>query len=698
MHVAGSGVGLGYLNDPEKTHASFIADPLHTSTTRLYKTGDLGRYKPGGEIEFIGRTDDQIKLFGHRIELGEIEDKLSMLTGASQLAVLLLDGPDQNRYLVAYFQAHEKFSVESLKEDLRKFLPEYMVPALIVQLEKMPLTSNGKIDKKQLQRMEVDAADEFKTELLDSTESIILSIWKDVLKRSDLTSKQNFFLVGGNSLLANLVAIRLNKELHTNVQLYDLFTHTNVRDLATLVGKLGNTEACKIKPIEDQDYYAPSHSQRRMWILQHLKNDQTAFNVNGAYRLSGHVDVELFQKAVGSVIAQHQAIRTVFPVVLGEPVQMVKEIWDLTSLIDVVNCVHVRDTDRDDYIRREIISFSSIPFDLSRDLPIRIRILTFSNDDVAIVFVLHHIASDGWSKQLIEQQIFSAYSKMLKGNWNNSSSKELQFRDYSSWQNNLLGEDKLYEDRLYWKNKLSSHTPEPFDFPFQYERPATRNYAGASIDVDLPAEVSRKLREYCEKKGVTLFVVFVSIVQLVFHKLSGKDKLTVGVALAGRNHDDLLKLAGFFVNALPLTTTIGQGTTFNNMVGQVNKLVVEMLSHESYPFDVLVDELDIRREQGRNAMFDILLEVHQFETIRTSVDADLSRDSAFDVKEIKIPETSSINDMNLVLNERDGHLTLHVRFDTQLFTNEAVMRLAGYMLSVTNELVSDESLHIDQLE
>lgn len=688
--VGGAGVGLGYLNDPEKTHSSFVKNKLTPEPSRLYKTGDLGRYLPDGSIEFLGRKDHQVKLFGYRIELGEIEEHIYRLPEVQEAAVILTQELPQR--LIAFVQLKRIMSESEFKEALFRNLPQAMVPAKMIVVKEMPQTSNGKIDRKALQQLSNSAHKDLELPATE-IESRVLVIWKTVLRRETLGIHDNFFELGGNSLLANQIITRIHKMMNVKLSMRELFVSQSVAAVAQLIAKATENHFADVPLIEDQDYYQLSHAQRRLWILQHLKDDQIAYNVYGAYKIRGVSDVLLLQDAVLQTVRNHLLLRTTFPTVKSVPVQRAHE--DMSSLWSLEIETVTKESHDDAYAHARLKALMEKPFDIENEFPIRITIV-IQGEVTYLLLVLHHIVSDGWSKGLLEREIFERYHSLLKREKARVEGGRWQYKDFSAWQNGALHDGLFNDQRNFWLAQFSQSLPGLIDIPSDRSRPEVQSFRGTSTELILPIHLSEKVEAFCQQHRCTQFTALLSVVFVFLHKISNKNDVVVGATLAGRNVKNAENIFGFFVNTLPLRCQLDTQADFAGLLTNVKELVIQTLSNESYPFDLLVDDLNLKRDLGRQTLFDVLFEVHEFEEVVPATEQH-GVESTISVQELSTPEVSSIYDLNLIFKKKAGNWILHIRYNSDLFSENLIERFANYFQLLTEQSLENSLTSIDQL-
>jgi NRPS condensation-like uncharacterized protein/acyl carrier protein len=675
-------VGRGYINPDGGQPGPFIDNPFRFGE-RLYGTGDLGRWMPSGDIELLGRRDHQVKILGHRIEPGEIEHHLAS-HDAIREAVVVARGQEQ---LVAYVTTtgHRALDVKCVQDYLRARLPEYMIPAHFVHLERLPLSPNGKVDRAILpdpldivgRTGDVDSSECETTSVAaaDETENRLAKIWREVLQSDKFGVSDNFFRLGGHSLKAMQVVARIQKEFGVTVSLQSFFQTPTIRALRSLLGEPGRVEGSGIEPAPPQPHYALSHAQKRLWLLQHLGGD-TAYNIPRAFRFEGAVDVPALRRAFAGLIERHEVLRTAFVLVDGEPRQQIRRHLELT--LREVDLAHSKDADQE---AREVVDQeANMAFNLACPPLLRATLIKLGADQHVLVFVMHHIVGDGWSMMVLYPEVLALYEAFRKGLPNPLEPLRIQYKDFSEWQNKRSFE----RDEQFWLAKLAG-VPERLRLPCDFRPEDERDFRGSSATHELDGETTRGLRNLAQKHGTTTSTVVLALFKLFLFQLTKQADFCVGVSIANRSHLELENLIGFFVNILPIRSRFADEMEFESLLEQVARNTREAFEHQDYPFDVLVEKINPRRESNRQPLLNVVYAFQNFEDIEpgermfTGASAadlappDRSGDwaAAFEFSF----ETSKF-DLTLFVAESPANLLFSLEFDTGLFLRETAL---GYL-------------------
>jgi amino acid adenylation domain-containing protein len=639
--ISGRGVSMGYLNQPELTAEKFDQDlwdyqdyqdekPKQTikqkffggsrgtiflksspGHRRLYKTGDLARWLVDGNIEFLGRIDQQIKIRGFRVELGEIENRLLGHGAVKEVVVMANENKYRDKYLCAYYVFDRKSDAQELREYLARVLPDYMIPSYFVQLDKMPLNPNGKIDIRALPVPEISWKKKFLPPETD-TEKKLVDIWSEVLviDKDAIGIDANFFHLGGHSLKAIQVLSRIEKELHVEMGQMDLFQHPALRSLAKAVEHGNKTTTMEIiKPREEQDYYELSHAQKSLWLHSLLEEEGILYNIPVAYTIEGDLDREAFEQALQMVIKKHEVLGARFVVEGGLPKQKFDNIFDLSIYLHYLDLMEELRFEK--RVAERIINEMMIPFDLYRGPLLRAALVRLGEKRHVFFFIIHHLIFDGLSLPIFMSQLLTSYTGFFKGNSSSLNDLRVQYRDYAIWQNRLLSSECLTTYRNYWLVQLTSKSKIPvLALPMNKPRPEVRSFDGQIMEFEIDSELVKAACRLSKNENVTPFITFLTALYVLLHKYSGQEDIIIGVDSAGRTHEDLEELIGLFVNTLPIRIILKPEETFLELLQKVKTIVLGAFDHQEYPFNLLVADLKIKRETSRSPLFDVNISWH----------------------------------------------------------------------------------------
>ncbi|MGD0283905.1 MAG: amino acid adenylation domain-containing protein, partial [Dissulfurispiraceae bacterium] len=611
--IGGCGVARGYYRLPELTAGKFIAAPFN-ERERIYLTGDIGRFLPDGQLECLGRNDDQVKIRGYRVEPAEIEQRVKAHPGIKGAVVVPRELSSGSMDLVAYCIGGEELGRSYLREYLGQWLPEYLLPSYFVFLERFPLTPNGKIDKKALPLPEAGnaSADVDCRAPETGTEMKVAEIWREAIGRESVGLNDDFFEMGGHSLKAIRIISRIYKIFGVDVSLKEFFGNRTIGKLSGLVHRKAAGVFTPIGVIPERPQYDLSHAQRRLWILDRMEEYLVAFNIPGAYLIEGELDAHALNRAFQALVERHESLRTTFEDLDGVAVQKVrKDIGFALKVIDLSNDEH---EDKVELARGWAAREAALPFDLSEGPLLRATLIRFDGRRSLLSLVMHHIISDGWSFHVLERELAGLYRSYAEGTHPGLLPLTLQYRDYAVWQNNLLQTEMIREHREYWRGKLSGELP-PLDLPSDLPRPRVKTFNGKTISFEMDDEVAAGLRVTASRHGASLFMLLVTALKVLLYRYTGQQDIIIGTPVAGRNHPDLENQIGFYVNILALRDTIKGSDSFETLIRSVKQTAIEAYDHQDYPFDMLVDELDVRKETGRSPLFDVMIALQHDEHI-----------------------------------------------------------------------------------
>ncbi|KEO82732.1 non-ribosomal peptide synthetase [Tumebacillus flagellatus] len=672
LYVGGVQLAQGYHNQPEKTAESFLPNLLPgTPGDRLYRTGDAVRLLPNGTLEFLGRVDNQVKIRGFRIELGEIEEALMQYPTLAMAAVIVRQGPDGNHSLFGYCTADDEIEISALKNHLRAKLPDYMVPPRLVQLETMPLTPNGKVDRKALEQYAADDALETVsayTAPTTETEQKLAGIWADLLKRGQVGVHDNFFDLGGHSLLAIQTLNRIANELGAALQLKDLFAHPTIAELSTHIEDLllsGNAHTRKqIPKAPPQEQYALSNAQKRLWITYKLDPSSKAYNVPLEILIKRELNVKLFEKAAQQLIARHDALRTVFVEVGGEPRQKVLPTSPVRMFFKDLSSFP--QDEQAAFIRESIALSESKPFDLRRG-PL-LRLMLFKREEGLYHFYLnlHHIITDGWSNELIAREHSALYEALLAGVEPALPEPALQYTDYAEWQEAFTGTDAWLAEESYWLNTLAKPLPV-LELPTDFPRPDVRTDRGDAVWLTIPRALTTALRNKTAEGEYSMYMLLLAGYVLFLNQETRQQDLIVGTPIAGRLTEALESVVGFFVNTLAIRTRLDGVESVQDLLQTVKEQFLNAYEHQGYPFDLLIEKLNPERDLSRTPIFSTMFTYRQF------------LEEMSPMYEPLVPDTHEISKFDLTVNVSEAEDEMRVRFEynTDLFEKQTVERFAS---------------------
>ncbi|MEV5242009.1 amino acid adenylation domain-containing protein, partial [Streptomyces cinnamoneus] len=684
LYIAGTGLARGYLRRPGATAERFVADPFGAPGERMYRTGDLARWNADHQIEFLGRADDQVKLRGFRIELGEIENALVGDAAVSRAAVLVREGRPGDKRLVAYVvpPAGRSIDTDAVRERIAAALPEYMVPSAFVTLDELPLTANGKLDRKALPAP--DLADRGTGRApRDEREKALCALFADVLGLESVGIDDGFFELGGHSLLATRLVSRIRTTLGAELAVRAVFENPTVAGLAPLLDTADASRQA-LTVMERPDEIPLSAAQRRLWFIDRLEGPSATYNIPLCTRLLGTVDADALQAALADVVARHESLRTVFPDTDNRPRQHVLPVGQAVPEL-VVTEVAAGDLDR------EVSAAAAQGFVLAEDIPLRARLFTVSPDDHVLLIVVHHIAGDGWSLAPLSRDLSTAYAARCAGAAPSWEPLPVQYADYTLWQRDVLGDENDPDSAMnrqleHWRTTLSG-IPEELPLPLDRPRPAVADHRGRTVPLVIPAHIHQRVADLSQESGASVFMVMQAAVAALLGKLGAGEDIPIGSVIAGRTDEALDDLVGFFVNTLVLRTDLSGNPTFRELIERVKETDLAAYAHQDVPFERLVEELNPVRSLARHPLFQVMLSFQNNATEQSDIPGArmLPYPVGLDVAKF---------DLSFQLGERfdaDGTpagIEGGIQFATELFDEATVEALTGRLEHLLDALTS----------
>ena len=616
LYVAGAGLARGYLKRAGLSAERFIADPYSkVAGKRMYRTGDLGRWSREGVLEYWGRADQQVKIRGFRIELGEIEAALRGEAGVAQAAVIALDDHAGGKQLVAYVVPAAAVGTEldssALRRNLKERLPEYMVPSAFVVIDQLPLTANGKLDRKALpvpQPMREGYSAPRTPE-----EEVMCAVFADVLGAERVGIHDNFFELGGHSLLAAKLVSRVRAALGKEVSIKMLFESPTVAELVERLSQErlnadrlheGQTVRPALVAQARSERMPLSYAQQRLWFLYQMEGAGATYNIPLALRLEGELNQAALEQALGDVVERHEALRTLFPQEEGVPYQKVLTGEEAKPKLTVESI-------NESELKQRLAEAAGVGMELERELPLRLWLFRLSENKHVLLLVLHHIAGDGWSLGPLARDLEEAYGARVEDKRPEWEPLPVQYGDYTLWQRELLGSETdaksvISRQLEFWKKALEG-MPEELQLPTDRTRPAVMSYRGGTVLLELDAELHRGLLGLARRSGASLFMVLQAGVAALLSRLGAGEDIPIGTVVAGRSEAELEELVGFFVNTLVLRTDVSGDPTFTELIERVRRFALEAYGHQEVPFERLVEAVQPARWQSRHPLFQVAL-------------------------------------------------------------------------------------------
>ncbi|HEJ1914987.1 TPA: pyoverdine non-ribosomal peptide synthetase PvdD [Pseudomonas aeruginosa] len=686
LYIGRAGLARGYLRRPGLSATRFVPNPFPGGAgERLYRTGDLARFQADGNIEYIGRIDHQVKVRGFRIELGEIEAALAGLAGVRDAVVLAHDGVGGTQlvgYVVADSAEDAERLRESLRESLKRHLPDYMVPAHLMLLERMPLTVNGKLDRQALPQPDASLSQQAYRAPGSELEQRIAAIWAEILGVERVGLDDNFFELGGHSLLATRVISRVRQEQQLDASLKALFERPVLEAFAQ--GLERTTDAVSTIPLADrQQPLALSFAQERQWFLWQLEPESAAYHIPSALRLRGRLDVDALQRSFDSLVARHETLRTRFRLEGGRSYQQVQP---------AVSVSIEREQFGEEGLIERIQAIVVQPFDLERGPLLRVNLLQLAKDDHVLVLVQHHIVSDGWSMQVMVEELVQLYAAYSQGLELALPALPIQYADYALWQRSWMEAGEKERQLAYWTGLLGGEQPV-LELPFDRPRPARQSHRGAQLGFELSRELVEAVRALAQREGASSFMLLLASFQALLYRYSGQADIRVGVPIANRNRVETERLIGFFVNTQVLKADLDGRMGFDELLAQARQRALEAQAHQDLPFEQLVEALQPERNASHNPLFQVLFN-HQSEIRSVTPEVQLED---LRLEGLAWDGQTAQFDLTLDIQEDENGIWASFDYATDLFDASTVERLAGHWRNLLRGIVANPRQRLGEL-
>ncbi|MBT2414372.1 amino acid adenylation domain-containing protein [Streptomyces sp. ISL-12] len=605
LYIAGSGVARGYLGRPALSAERFVADPFGEPGSRMYRTADLVRWTTDGQIDYLGRVDDQVKIRGFRVEPGEVETALRRMPGVAEAAAAVRGTAGGDQRLVGYVVPAPDASVDTarLRRDLASVLPGHMVPGVIVTMGSLPLTSSGKLDRKALPAPDPGSGERSRREPRTPLEEQLCAVFAELAGAGAVGVDESFFDIGGHSLMAVKLTNRIRARYGVDLPLRTVFEAPTVEELAVRIGESDHTSV-PLAPMPRPRTVPLSFAQRRLWFLNRLEGPSATYNVPVAVRLSGALDRTALAAAVRDVIRRHESLRTVFPESEGEPRQVVAETWPDLDVVDHGGA-------DDATLERELTTLAARGFDLAREIPVRVTLIVREPDEHVLLFVFHHVATDGGSTEVLLRDLSTAYRARTNGGEPPFPPLPVQYADFAIWQRDRLGTETdenspLTRQLAFWRDELAG-LPAELTLPVDRPRPAVPRHRGGAVRFDVDATTHRRLTELAGTFGASTFMVMNAAVAALLVRLGAGADIPLGTPVSGRTDEALDDLVGFFAGTLVLRLDAHGDPGFGELVERARKTALTAYAHQDVPFETLVEALNPERAPARHPLFQVMI-------------------------------------------------------------------------------------------
>ncbi|MEU7894928.1 amino acid adenylation domain-containing protein [Nonomuraea sp. NPDC049152] len=693
LHMGGAGLARGYIGRPSLTAERFVPSPFGTGE-RLYRTGDIARWREDGELEYLGRADAQVKIRGVRVEPDEIASVLRTCPGVRE-SVVVLKGEDDRRALAAYVVMADRAQAEphTLRSFLADRLPSAMVPTWYVTLDELPVTPNGKADLKALPEPSGQDAVRSGTGIppRGAIEKLVARVWAEMLRLAEISADDDFFLLGGNSLLAAQAVIRIAGALGADLGIRDMFDASTVSAFARRAAAARTARVCSPIVAMGTQHQPLSFSQRRLWFLDRLVPGSPLYNVPLALTLEGVLDLTALRTALHDLVRRHASLRTrLVDAEGGEPLQMVDEAADLE--LEVEDLRHLPEAEGTRTSADRAREESERPFDLSAGPLVRLRLLRLDERRSVLLVTTHHIVSDAWSVGVLIRDLGVLYRSALGGVTEPLPPLQVQYPDYAAWQRALLAGPLRDEQLAYWLDCLAGARPV-LDLPADRPRPSSPRHVGDTVPVRLPAGLTARLDEVSHSLGTTRFMTLLAVFALLLGRYAGVRDVSVGTPVSGRVRPELEDMIGFFVNTLVLRSRWDERQTFAEFLAVVREGALGAFEHQDIPFDQVVEAVRPPRDPSRTPLFQVMMSMQNMpEEVRISPGLSVAvREPAGQVAKF---------DLTLVWDEsplEPGALRGAIEYDVDLFDRATVERLAGHLVALLESALASPEARLCEL-
>ncbi|AOY79166.2 amino acid adenylation domain-containing protein [Moorena producens JHB] len=692
IHIGGAGLARGYLNRPDLTEQKFIPNPFSNQPgSRLYKTGDLGRYKPDGNIEFVGRIDNQVKIRGLRIELGEIEATLIQYPEVAEVVVIVREDNPGNKQLVAYIVPNSELTIRNLRDFLKSKLPHYMVPSAFVLLEAMPLTPNGKVDRRALPAPDTSSwvSETSFVAPRNSMELELTEIWSEVLGVSPIGVHDNLIELGGHSLLAIKIIGLVRSRLLVELPLNSLFEFPTVAELAKVVTEVRDSERSHqqppLEPISRKQTIPLSFAQEQLWFLSQLAPEEPLYNETFTIDLAEAIDIPALEASLTELIRRHEILRTTYPVVNGLPIQEIHPPSAFT--LPVIDLRDFPEMERETEALRIATEQLRKAFDLSKKPLLQATLIQLASTDYRLYLAAHHILVDGESMgYIVFTELETIYRAFCQGLPSPLPELTIQYADFVAWQRQWLQGEIISNQLAYWQKKLEN-LPQ---LQLPTDRPPTSktSFAGSLLRYTLSQELSEQLNNFSRKEGVTLFMTLAAAIKVLLYRYSAQEDIVIGTVTSQRNRPELQGVIGYFLNTLVLRSDLSGNPSFRELLKRVRNVILSAYAHQDLPFEKVVSTLHPDRQVSRNPLFQVMLALQPPLT---------EENLPWKVSQWEVDPGISKVDLTFSVEERVEGIVIAIEYKTDLFDTPTIERMMGHLITELQGIVTNPNQPISDL-
>lgn len=669
LYVTGAGLARGYLKRPGVTAERFVADPYAIEPGgRMYRTGDLVRWRNTGDLEYLGRSDQQVKVRGYRIELGEIESALGQLEGVRHCGVAVREDGARGRQIVAYVApaAGAVLDAAILRRKLQESVPEHMLPSLFVVLDELPLTASGKLDRQALPQPEVHS----ESSRLPQTpqEKILCELFAEVLELEHVSVDDNFFVLGGHSLVAMLLVSRIQDRMEVEIPVAAIFQHPTVSGLAQFLSQARTGDARPLLSPQPRPEHVPlSYAQRRMWFIHQLQETTAEYNLTEALRLRGELHHQALERAIHAIVERHEVLRTHFLEIDGEPRQII--VPHVHIELPYEDFSQLPEADKWERVALAVREETAHPFDLGHGPLLRLKVFKLAEQDFIFVRTLHHIVSDAWSQNIFKQEFMVLYEAFREGRENPLKPLELQYADFALWQRSWLDASAVERELAYWRKQLAG-IPEQLELPRDHPRPAFQTFVADVHSFTAPVEAMKRLKHVGESNDATLYMTLLAAFALLLQRQSGEPDIVIGSPIANRSGSQLEQMMGFLVNTLVMRVQVNALQSFHELLHSVRDTALDAFQHQDLPFERLVEELAAQRSLSTTPIFQVLFGLHH-------AAGHAQRLKGIDIEPVAIQDHWVRFDLEMHVFESEQQTEMYWMYNRDLFDRWRIVRMAN---------------------
>lgn len=699
LFIGGRGLADGYLNRPELTADRFVKDPFSEAPeARLYKTGDQVLILDDGNLEFLGRIDEQVKLRGYRIELGEIETQLRKIRGIREAVVVVQEEGQGNSLLVAYLVAHEGYSLslELIMEHLKKYLPDYMIPSAFIKIDRVPSTTNGKTDRKSLPKPCAEnlirAEKATFSGSLTPVESKLIDLFQEVLKITSVGVGDNFFALGGHSLLAVQLVSRIRDLFGVQIDLTDIFQAPRIQDLSKLIQTAAPEEPLTgFNDVEngfESQESGLSFSQMRVWYLDQLEPGTPAYNICLAYDLEGPLDVNCLDKSLAEIVDRHSSLRTVFEKRGSEPFRVVSEGGSFSLAFE--DLTHIPSAGRRAEARMLCVQESQRGFDLTRGPLFRCLLLRIDHQSHILLFTMSHIISDGWSVGIIVRELMTLYSGFVAGSAPTLTPLTIDYGDYVRFQRRWMTSNGIKSQLKYWEQRFLT-IPEPLNLQTDKPRPPIQSYRGSCETLTMEESLCQTIRDCAAKNGATLFMVLLAGLKALLCRYTEQNDICVGTFVANRSRRELENLVGFFINTLAIRSRIEDNSSFRNLLTKVRQNTLGAYTNQDVPFEKVLEAVNPERSLARTPLFQVMMVLQNMPLPPLEL-------HGIKCHPIEMETFRSNFDMTFWVYEESKRIKINLEYSSDIFAPPTIKAMLEHFRNLLYEACAHPETKISELE